>query len=163
MWPTSAARLAAPTQISAEQPERRRAPPRCSDIGFIVKHLPRAVDPETALHGKPCAPTQGGWPTRNPAIPRKPTMKPQRNRSMYEMFVKSRVGTDHPKVRFMLPFGALRSPGRCPTHRGRSRDHSPARLRAPTACAVGRPCRRSRLRRPLGLRSSPIESLFGGR
>jgi hypothetical protein len=47
---------------SAETPERRRAPPRCSDVSFIVKHLPRAVDPETAMHGKPNAPTQGGWP-----------------------------------------------------------------------------------------------------
>ena len=46
---------------SAESPERRGAPPRCSDVSFIVKHSPCAVDPETALHGKPYAPTQGGW------------------------------------------------------------------------------------------------------
>ena len=42
------------------------SPPRCSDVSFIVKHLPRAVDPETALHGKPYAPTQGGWPREIP-------------------------------------------------------------------------------------------------
>src|SRR5262245_24846964 len=43
-----------------------KPPPRRSDIGFIVKHLPRAVDPETARHGKHNAPTQGGWPRETP-------------------------------------------------------------------------------------------------
>jgi hypothetical protein len=52
---------AEPLKKSAETPERRGAPPRCSDVSFIVKHSPRAVDPETALHGKLYAPTQGGW------------------------------------------------------------------------------------------------------
>ena len=51
---------------SAETPERRDAPPRCSDIGFIVKRSPCAVDPETALHRKLYAPTQGGWPHEIP-------------------------------------------------------------------------------------------------
>jgi hypothetical protein len=50
-----------PSKKSAETPERRGAPPRCSDVSFIVKHSLCAVDPETALHGKPFAPTQGGW------------------------------------------------------------------------------------------------------
>jgi hypothetical protein len=37
------------------------APPRCSDVSFIVKHLPGAVDPETALHGKRMLqPREGG-------------------------------------------------------------------------------------------------------
>jgi hypothetical protein len=60
-----------PTHLrcSAESPERRLAPPRCSDVSFIVKHLPRAVDPETALHSKPNAPTQGGWPREIPQFP----------------------------------------------------------------------------------------------
>ncbi len=45
---------------SAETPERL-APLRCSDIGFIVKHLPSAVDPETALQGKRMLqPREGG-------------------------------------------------------------------------------------------------------
>src|SRR4051794_9214656 len=65
------------THKSAETPERRHAPPRCSDVSFIVKHLPRAVDPETALHGKRMLqPREGGQAkSRNFA---QPTMKPQR-------------------------------------------------------------------------------------
>ncbi len=53
-----------------QNPLRHRSgepsPPRCSDVSFIVKHLPCAVDPETALHGKPYAPTQGGWTRKIP-------------------------------------------------------------------------------------------------
>jgi hypothetical protein len=54
-WPT----------CSAETPERRNAPLRCSDVSFIVKHLPRAADPE-AIARQAYAPTQGGWPHEIP-------------------------------------------------------------------------------------------------
>jgi hypothetical protein len=68
--------------LSGLYPLRHRSgepsPPRCSDVSFIVKHLPCAVDPETALHGKPYAPTQGGWTRESPATRARPTMKPQR-------------------------------------------------------------------------------------
>ena len=50
---------------SAETPERRSAPLRCSDVSFIVKHLPRAADPE-AIAQQAYAPTQGGWPSEIP-------------------------------------------------------------------------------------------------
>ena len=54
-----------------------KPPPRCSDIGFIVKHLPRAVDPETARHGKHMLqPREGG--RAKPRNLTRPTMKPQR-------------------------------------------------------------------------------------
>jgi hypothetical protein len=62
---------------SAETPERRLAPPRCSDVSFIVKHLPRAVDPETALHSKRMLQPREGGPTKSRNFV-KPTMKPQR-------------------------------------------------------------------------------------
>ena len=50
---------------SAETPEQRDAPLRCSDVSFIVKHLPRAADPE-AIARQAYAPTQGGWPHEIP-------------------------------------------------------------------------------------------------
>src|SRR6186997_1467377 len=50
---------------SAETPERRSAPLRCSDVSFIVKHLLRAADTE-AIAQQAYAPTQGGWPHEIP-------------------------------------------------------------------------------------------------
>ncbi len=93
-------RVSPSSQKSAETPERRPAPPRCSDIGFIVKHSPRAVDPETALPSEPYAPTQGGWPREIPQFRARPTMKPQRIRSFVQLLKSrtSRVGTAHRKV-----------------------------------------------------------------
>jgi hypothetical protein len=53
--------------------------PRRSDIGFIVKHLPLAVDPETACRGKHMLqPREGG--RAGPRNLTRPTMKPQRVR-----------------------------------------------------------------------------------
>lgn len=65
--------------------------PGAQTIGFIVKHLPCTVDPETALHSKRMLQPQGGWLARNPAISRKPTMKPQRFRSVYRVNWKSKL------------------------------------------------------------------------
>ena len=54
-----------PLPCSAETPEQRNAPLRCSDVSFIVKHLPRVADPE-AIARQAYAPTQGGWPHEIP-------------------------------------------------------------------------------------------------
>ena len=66
-----------PLPCSAETPERRGAPPRCSDVSFIVKHLPRAVDPETAVHGKRMLQPREGDHAKSRNLAQ-PTMKPQR-------------------------------------------------------------------------------------
>src|SRR5262245_14394710 len=63
-------------RCSAETPERRHAPPRCSDVSFIVKHLPRRLT-QKPLHSKRMLQPREGGPTKSRNSV-KPTMKPQR-------------------------------------------------------------------------------------
>src|SRR6476661_11071193 len=79
----------APT-CSAETPERRSAPLRCSDVSFIVKHLPRAADPE-AIARQAYAPTQGGWPHEIPQF-RAADDEASAYIDLTNSFLKSRVG-----------------------------------------------------------------------
>ena len=75
---------------SAETPERRSAPLRCSDVSFIVKHLPRAADPE-AIARQAYAPTQGGWPHEIPQF-RAADDEASAYIDLTNSFLKSRAG-----------------------------------------------------------------------